>query len=466
MPRRVPCPPAPAPLEAYVQQFDECFASLAQRRAFRDYLQGLLLPRERNKTLTGLAGTEPDLGAQAPPAQRLQWFLSESPWEAEAINARRLEHLCADAPTRPHDGGVLVIDETGDRKDGTQTAHVAPQYLGSVGKIANGIVAVSSVWADADVYYPLHVQPYTPASRLPKGKGDPAFRTKPQIAVELVDAALEAGIPFRAVVADCLYGEHAGFVGALWEAGLPFVLALRAKQGRWAPAEAAHTPEDAAREVPWEGPQHPGGWTPVVRRFRDGHRETWWAADLTLAGEGPDQPTRLVVATTDPRTLPAASTWYLTTNLPRPGSPRAVGSPLVPAALAEIVRLYGLRMWVEQSYKHVKQELGWADWQVRTDRAIRRHWHLVCCAFAFCWWAWSRAPTTPSPVADAEAGQPAAAGRGGNVAGRGAPRRSPERAPGGGAPPGPGLAPPLDHALALVARLVERAPARTAPSAA
>ena len=154
MTRRAPCPPAPAPLEAYVQQFDACFASLAQRRAFRDYLQGLLLPRERNKTLTGLAGTEPDLGAQAPPAQRRQWFLSESPWEAEAINARRLEHLCADAPTRPHDGGVLVIDETGDRKDGQQTAHVAPQYLGSVGTIANGIVAVSSVWADADVYYP------------------------------------------------------------------------------------------------------------------------------------------------------------------------------------------------------------------------------------------------------------------------------------------------------------------------
>jgi SRSO17 transposase len=466
MTRRVPCPPAPVPLEAYVRQFDDCFASLAQRRAFRDYLHGLLLPRERNKTLTGLAGTEPDLGAQAPPAQRLQWFLSESPWEAEALNARRVEQLCADRATRPHEDGVLIIDETGDRKDGTKTAHVAYQYLGSVGKIANGIVAVSSAWADADVYYPLHVRPYTPAGRLPKGKADPAFRTKPQIAVALVDAALERGIPFRAVVADCLYGEHAAFVGALWEAGLPFVLALRAKQGRWAPAEVAHTPEEAARELPWESPRRPGGWTPVVRRFRDGHRETWWAADLTLAGEGPDQPTRLVVATTDPATLPAASSWYLTTNLPRPGSPRAVGSPLAPAALAEVVRLYGLRMWVEQRYKQVKQELGWADWQVRTDRAIRRHWYLVCCAFSFCWWAWSRAPTTPSPVADAAADQPAAAGRGENVGRRGAPRRSAERALGGRPAESPSVAAPLDAALALVARLVGAASAPAAPGAA
>jgi hypothetical protein len=54
--------------------------------------------------------------------------------------------------------------------------------------------------------------------------------------------------------------------------------------------------------------------------------------------------------------------------------------------LAEVVRLYGLRNWIEQSYKQMKDELGWADFMVRSDRAIRRHWTLVCCAFAFCWW--------------------------------------------------------------------------------
>ena len=99
MTRRVPCPPAPGLLEAYAAQFDDQFASVAQRRACREYLHGLLLPRERNKTLTGLAGTEPLLGAQAPPAQRLQWFLSEAAWDAEALNARRLEVLVRDPAT-------------------------------------------------------------------------------------------------------------------------------------------------------------------------------------------------------------------------------------------------------------------------------------------------------------------------------------------------------------------------------
>ena len=97
---------------------------------------------------------------------------------------------------------------------------------------------------------------------------------------------------------------------------------------------------------------------------------------------------RVVVATTDPATLPPLTTWYLATNLPRPGAPHADEAPFAPADLAEVVRLYGLRNWVEQGYKQVKQELGWADFMVRSDQAIRRHWHLVCCAFSFCWRAW------------------------------------------------------------------------------
>ena len=129
--------------------------------------------------------------------------------------------LLADPATRPHDDGVLIIDETGDRKDGTKTAHVAHQYLGSVGRIANGIVSVTSLRADEAVYSPLHIRPDTPAKRLARGKDDPAFRTKPQLAVERLDAAIEAGFAFRAVVADCLYGEHPAVQTALWAGAIP-----------------------------------------------------------------------------------------------------------------------------------------------------------------------------------------------------------------------------------------------------
>jgi hypothetical protein len=457
MTARLPVPPAPGPLEAYAARFDDLFTTLAQRRGFREYLQGLLLPRDRHKTLTALAGAEPVSQAQAAPVQSLQLFLSESTWDAGAVNARRLELVCADPATMPHEGGVLVIDDSGDRKAGTKTAHVARQYLGSIGKIDGGIVAVTSLWADERVYEPLHVKPYTPAERLPKGKADPDFRTKPQLAVELVDAALDAGFSFRAVVADCFYGENATFEGALADAGLPYVLALKPSSGVWAPAEALHTPEEAARELRWHGPDDPGDWTPVVRRFRDGHEEAWWAADVSYGPYGPDQRVRVVVATTDPAMLPPLTTWYLATNLPRPGAPHVGEAPFAPADLAEVVRLYGLRKWVEQGYKQVKQELGWADFMVRSDRAIRRHWLLVFCAFSFCWRAWFA--ESASPTAPAEPHAAAAVERGGNGAGQPDTPRLLADNPA----PRPRLAGSLDLPLALLARLVERAPTPGTP---
>ena len=107
------CPPAPGPLEAYAAQFDPLFTTLAQRRGFRDSLAGLLLPRDRHKTLTALAGAEPIVDAQAAPVQRLQFFVSEATWDAEAVTAQRLALLTRQSATTPHARGVLVLDDFG-----------------------------------------------------------------------------------------------------------------------------------------------------------------------------------------------------------------------------------------------------------------------------------------------------------------------------------------------------------------
>src|SRR6201988_3093348 len=130
MTRPAACPPAPGPLEEYAARFDALFTRLAQRRGFREYLAGLLAPRDRSKTLTALAGAEPVAGAQHAAVQRLQFFLSESRWDADRVNSRRLELLLAGPATAPHEAGVLVVDDSGDRKDGAKTAHVGRQRLG------------------------------------------------------------------------------------------------------------------------------------------------------------------------------------------------------------------------------------------------------------------------------------------------------------------------------------------------
>ena len=234
---------------------------------------------------------------------------------------------------------MLVIDDSGDRKDGTRTAHAGRQYLGRYGKTGNGIVTVTTLWAGERIYYPVHAVPCTPARHFARGKSDPEFRTKLAIGAELAVRARAAGSCFRAVVADSAYGDQDGFRGELAGAGLPFVMALRPRRGTWARAADAHTPVDAARALAWGGP--------------DGAR-------------------RLAAVTADPGTLPDKATWYLVTNLPRPGGPREEDSPWPAASLAGIVRIYGIRNWIEQGHKQVKDELGRPARPSRPPAATRR----------------------------------------------------------------------------------------------
>jgi hypothetical protein len=263
---------------------------------------------------------------------------------------------------------------------------------------------------------------------------------------------------FRAVAADSAYGDQDGFRGELAEAGLPFVMAVKPRHGTWAYGADAYTPADAARALTWHGPADPGDWQAVTRSFRDGHTETWFAADAQLGWWGPDGFTRLVVATADPATLPDKATWYLATNLPRPGGPREDTSAHPAADLAEVTRIYGIRHWIEQSYKQVKDQLGWADFQVRSDTAIRRHQALVNCAFCFCWDAWF---AENPPQHDTAAPRPEP-GRGERGAVRRLTAAGTILAP--GAARGARLAFPLDRTAALVAGMVQGAPAAAAAS--
>ncbi len=416
MTKRSPVSPAPGPLEDYAMSFDDLFGARAQRHAFRRYLEGLLLPAERNKTLTALANTEPVAGAQRKEAQSLQWFLSESRWDPKEVNERRLELLFEESVSAPNGKGVLVIDEHGDRKWGKHTAHVGRQWLANLGKTESGVVSVSSLLADEKIYWPVNFEPYTPAHHFEGGKEDPEFRTKLKIATQLVEQAVEEGIPFRAVVADSFYGEDEGFKQSLSELGVGYMMALKPSHAWWHKIGEIGSPWEAAVAAGegWEDEKHPGEWVKVVRSFRDGHEEAWWALEVDVGPYGPQRERRSVVATTDPKELPDKATWYLVTNLPHPGSERAKEEESKPEAadLAEIVHLYGLRMWVEQSYKHVKHVLGWSDYQVRSDIAIRRHWEIVCCAFSFCWWAYGRLPTEEPAETENDPTSAESAGRG------------------------------------------------------
>jgi hypothetical protein len=397
-------------------------------------------------------------GAQRKEAQRLQWFLSESGWDPEEIDERRLKLLLEEAATAPSEEGVLVIDEHGDRKWGGHTAHVGRQWLANIGKTDNGVVSVSTLWADEGVYWPVDFEPYTPAHHFEGGKNDPKFRTKLKIARELVGRSVEEGVPFRAVVADSFYGEDEELRWALRELDAGYVLALKPSHCWWhREGEEIGALWEAALGAGWEDPGSPGAWARVERHFRDGPTEEWWALEVEAGPYGPGRAQRAVVATTDPGKLPERKTWYLVTNLPHPDSERSRENQPVAAELAEVVRLYGLRMWVEQSYKQVKHALGWSDYQARSDTAIRRHWQLVCCAFTFCWWAYGRLPTDELAKTE-DNDPPAQSGGRGEKAARGVLA--------GGLEGGERVAGAVDNALAILESVYQPAPAQRVESAA
>jgi SRSO17 transposase len=453
--------PAPGPLEDYAARFDDLFGARAQREGFRRYLEGLLLPAERNKTLTALANTEPVAGAQRKEAQSLQWFLSESGWDPRKVNERRLELSFEELTIAPTENGVLVIDEHGDRKWGKRTAHVGRQWLANIGKTDSGVVSVTSLWADEGVYWPMDFEPYTPSHHFEGGKNDPGFRTKLKIASELVEMAVGRGSPFRAVVADSFYGEDEGFKRRLSELGAGYVLALKPSHAWWHKMGEIGSPWEAAIAAgeAWRDARHPGDWVKVVRSLKDGHQEEWWALEVDMGPYGPQRERRAVVATTDPERLPDKSTWYLVSNLPHPDSELAIKNDLAAADLSEIVRLYGLRMWVEQSYKQVKHVLGFSDYQVRSDLAIRRHWQLVCVAFSFCWWSYGHLPASleePTEIEDAPAAS--VSGRGEKAEARGVVA--------GGVEGGKRVAGAVGHALEILEGVLRDAPASGAKSAA
>jgi len=457
MTRRLPVAPSPGPLEEYAARFDDLFRARAQREGFRRYLEGLLLPAERNKTLTALANTEPLKGAQRREAQSLQWFLSESGWEPEEINERRLELLFEESATALSEKGVLIIDEHGERKWGKHTAHVGRQWLANIGKTESGVVSVSSLFANEEMYYPLEVEPYTPAHHFEGGKNDPEFRTKLKIACQLVERSLAMGLPFRAVVADSFYGEDREFKRSLGKLGVGYVLALKKSHSWWHLEGTIGALWQAAEAAGWKSVEEPGGWTKVVRIFRDEHREEWWALEVEAGPYGKERVQRALVVTPEPATLPDLATWYLTTNLPAPGSEQETSTELAPASIDEVVGLYSLRMWVEQSYKQVKHVLGFSDYQVRSDLAIRRHWQLVCCAFTFCWWAYGRLPASLGEPAEMKNDPSESEGRG---------KKETSGALAGDFEGGKGVAGTLRNVVAILEGILRDAPTTSAKSAA
>ncbi len=325
-------------VDEYCEHYRDLFEDVRSYEAFKLLHIGLLseLPR---KTMPAIAKAVGEADGQA-----LHHFVQDGRWSVAALRAQRLVLTRQAVGER---GITLCLDETGDRKKGSTTDYVARQYIGNVGKIDNGIVSVNAYGVLDQVTFPLFFKVFKPEKRL---KAADVSQTKPQLAVELVHAVRQAGFHIDLVLADSLYGESSTFVEALLECDLPFVVAIRDNHGVWL------GPDQHIRYTRWR---------PFRRTFSDGSQEQRYLREIIFGQRGT---IRYYHLTTDPVTLPEATTCLVMTNLK--------GN-----LLTRLGDEYGLRTWIEYGFKQSKNELGWADYRLTNYPAIERWWDLVFSAY-------------------------------------------------------------------------------------
>ena len=328
-------------IDRYCQGHQDLFPEVRSYECFKSLPLGLLSPLKR-KSLPEIAKVVPESSSQS-----LHHFLSHFPWSCCDLKARRLRRILTLLRDREL---VVVIDETGDRKKGNKTDYVARQYLGSVGKIDQGIVSVNAYGVYQDVTFPLICKVFKPKSRLKPGD---IYKTKLKIACEIIEELMDYGFTIKLVLSDSLYGESRRFIQTLNKYKLDWPLSIRSNHGVWlGPGQKVRA----------------NRWCAFERHFRLKKPERRYIREIIF---GTRKKSTYWELTPDPKEMPEQSTSFVMTNLP--GSRTALKK--------EIGDLYGLRTWVEYGFRQCKQELGWTDYRLTHIEGIEKWWEVIFCVY-------------------------------------------------------------------------------------
>ena len=211
-------------LGKFLDRFAGCFGRRTQREGASRYLQGILNDSSR-KSMQPMEARLPLNDAAS--YQRLQHFISHSPWSATPVWTR----LRAAVPVRE---GILLVDETSFPKAGTHSVAVARQYCGALGKIANCQVAVSTALLTDHAVWPTTLELYMPRECADDAdRRDHAgipwsvrFREKWRLALTHIRQVRAAGLRLDAILADAAYGNVHAFRTALERMGLRYAVGV------------------------------------------------------------------------------------------------------------------------------------------------------------------------------------------------------------------------------------------------
>jgi SRSO17 transposase len=363
----------------------------------RAYLAGLIKAEAGKRNMERL-NEEIDMAGDS--YQRIQQFITDSPWSASAvITAMALNgsDLYANQPNYHSRDVGYVIDESAHRKKGKASVGVARQYAGVIGKVDNCQVGVyaSLVWQSHSTLINCRLflpQSWTNESARCDQAGLPAdarhFKTKPELALEMIQADLEAGVELGWVGGDGLYGHGHELSNTIENMGLIFLFDVHSNQSIFTTQPIITLPErplgrgrqptrpqadsDPVEVKEYAQPLEPYHWRTIT--VRDGtkgpltlsvHTRRVWVWDGTIDGVRE----RVLLIS---RNLADNKIKYSLSNVDYLTTP-----------IERLAFMQAQRYWVERAFQEAKSELGMSDYQVRKWHAWHHHMALVMLALSF-----------------------------------------------------------------------------------
>jgi SRSO17 transposase len=369
-------------LEAYFERIGDVLRDARQRASFSAYALGILGDGDRKscEPIAARGATEPTMARRA--HERLLHFLARSTWDDEAVRLVAARHAIAAAETREA-VTTWIIDDTGFPKQGKHSVGVQRQYSGTLGKVGNCQIGVSLSVATRNEHVPIDFSLYLPESwtedparraeaHIPEGVH---FATKIELAIDMIERAVAAGIPGKIVLADSFYGTSGLFREAIRAAGLDYGVATRCDTRAWLLDARGHRRGEKARLNTLAADAGRRAFRRVT--WRDGTKtkmsSRFWMRRVKLEEDdglavAQREPIWLVVEWPDHEEKPSK---FLLTSLPRRMSKK------------QVVRILQERWRTEQAYSELKGELGLDHFEGRSFPGWHHHVTVVLCCYAF-----------------------------------------------------------------------------------
>jgi SRSO17 transposase len=357
----------------------------------RDYCTGLMLPGERKSVEPMAAKTAP--ARTAAQHQSLLHFVGIAPWSDAEVLAK-VRELVLPAIEKPGPIEAWIIDDTAFPKQGSHSVGVHHQYCGQLGKQANCQVAVSLSIANHSASLPVAYRLYLPKDWTEDGARrdkagvplDIGFRTKPELALEQIRWACEAGLPRGVALMDVAYGNDSRLRAGMTALQLTYVAGVQPNTLMW-PSGAGPKRRGkplnntgrrdepdliSAKEVALGLPKR--AWRTI--RWREGSAD-WLASRFA----------RVRVGVGHNQLIPELllQEWLLIEWPHGEAEPTKYWLATLPADISfrRLVDFAKLRWRIERDYQELKQEVGLGHYEGRGWRGFHHHATLCIAAYGF-----------------------------------------------------------------------------------